>query len=200
MKTFDNICWTAEDVCAATGCYPGEFEITSRIYGHLDGNIHDIAFRNMPKLIETKLNASLTSIYNNCCTHDVVMTTDGLNTKYGKNDLEDMIKDVIFNDPATIVLWKDGTKTVVKAQEGCEFDPYVGLAMAFSKKMFGNKGSYFNVFKKYCEPYEDEDKKKKEFESVLKGIYNEIASKFHIPLSMLTGADIDGEPKPKDDK
>ena len=192
MKTFDNICWTAEDVCATTGCYPEEFEITSRIYGHLNGNIHDIAFRNMPKLIESKLNASLTSTY------DVVMTTAGLNAKYGKNDPEDMIKDVIFNDPATIVLWKDGTKTVVKTQEDCEFDPYVGLAMAFSKKMFGNKGSYFNVFKKYCEPYED--KKKKEFESVLKGIYNEIASKFLIPLSMLTGADINGEPKPKDDK
>lgn len=65
------------------------------------------------------------------------------------------VKDVIFNDPATIVLWKDGTKTVVKAQEGCEFDPWVGLAMAFSKKMFGNKGNYFEVFKKYCEPYEE---------------------------------------------
>ena len=129
---------------------------------------------------------------------DIATAKAGLNAKYGKNDLEDMIKDVIFNDPATIVLWKDGTKTVVKAQEGCDFDPYVGLAMAFSKKMFGNKGSYFNVFKKYCEPYED--KKKKEFESVLKGIYNEIASKFLIPLSMLTGADIDGAPKPKDDK
>lgn len=26
------------------------------------------------------------------------------------------IKDVIFNDPATIVYWADGTKTVVKAE------------------------------------------------------------------------------------
>ena len=28
------------------------------------------------------------------------------------------IKDVIFNEPATIIIWKDGTKTVVKCQEG----------------------------------------------------------------------------------
>lgn len=27
------------------------------------------------------------------------------------------IKNVIFNDPATIVFWKDGTKTVVKCQK-----------------------------------------------------------------------------------
>ena len=28
------------------------------------------------------------------------------------------IKNVIFNEPATIIIWKDGTKTVVKCQEG----------------------------------------------------------------------------------
>lgn len=32
------------------------------------------------------------------------------------------IKKVIFNDPATIILWKDGTKTVVKCQEGDTYD------------------------------------------------------------------------------
>lgn len=59
------------------------------------------------------------------------------------------IKDVIYNDPATIVFWKDGTKTVVKCEFSKRFDPEKGLAMAFSKKMFGNKGNYYNVFKKW---------------------------------------------------
>lgn len=68
------------------------------------------------------------------------------------NDPREMIKDVIFNDPATIVYWADGTKTVVKAQED-EFDPEKGLAMAFSKKLFGNKGNYYNVFRQWLEPY-----------------------------------------------
>lgn len=61
---------------------------------------------------------------------------------------------VIFNDPATIVLWADGTKTVVKAFDE-PFDPEKGLAMAISKKALGNKGNYFEVFKKYI-PEEDE--------------------------------------------
>lgn len=57
------------------------------------------------------------------------------------------IKNVILNDPAVIVMWEDGTKTVVKAQ-GEKFDPEKGLAMAISKKAFGNKRSYYGVFLK----------------------------------------------------
>ena len=58
------------------------------------------------------------------------------------------IKNVIYSGPATIVFWKDGTKTVVKCNNE-KNDPEKGLAMAFSKKMFGNKGNYYNVFKKW---------------------------------------------------
>lgn len=57
------------------------------------------------------------------------------------------IKNVILNDPAVIVIWEDGTKTVVKAQ-GEEFDPEKGLAMAISKKALGNKHSYYGAFLK----------------------------------------------------
>ena len=59
------------------------------------------------------------------------------------------IKNVIFNDPATIVFWVDGTKTVVKAQDGDIFDPEKGLAMAISKKALGNEGNYCNELKKW---------------------------------------------------
>ena len=57
------------------------------------------------------------------------------------------IKKVIFNNPATIVLWEDGTKTVVKVHEGDVYDPEKGLAMAISKKALGNKYDYYNTFK-----------------------------------------------------
>lgn len=63
------------------------------------------------------------------------------------------IKNVIFNDPATIVFWTDGTKTVVKAGDE-DFDPEKGLAMAISKKALGNQGNYYEVFKKWL-PKED---------------------------------------------
>lgn len=60
------------------------------------------------------------------------------------------IKKVIFNDPVTIVIWSDKTKTIVRTQ-GCDiYDPEKGLAMAISKKMLGdNKGNYYNEFKKW---------------------------------------------------
>ena len=64
------------------------------------------------------------------------------------------IKNVIFNDPATIVFWDDGTKTVVKTQNDESFDPEKGLVMAYFKKMHGNKGSYFNEIKKWTEKYD----------------------------------------------
>lgn len=62
------------------------------------------------------------------------------------------IKKVIFNGNCTIVLWEDGTKTVVRAQDDEVFDKEKGLAMAIAKKYFGNKGSYYNNIKKWVEP------------------------------------------------
>ena len=70
------------------------------------------------------------------------------------------IKDVIFNDPATIVFWNDGTKTIVKADNE-PFDPEKGLAMAISKKVLGNQGNYYKTFKKWL-PKEDKNDKKLE--------------------------------------
>lgn len=68
------------------------------------------------------------------------------------------ILDVIFNEPATIVFWADGTKTVVKAIYD-EFDPEKGLAMAIAKKALGNKGNYFNIIERWTDTYlEKEDK------------------------------------------
>lgn len=66
------------------------------------------------------------------------------------------IKDVIFNEPATIVFWEDGSKTVVKCQDGDIYDPEKGLAMAISKKALGNQGNYCNEFKKWL-PEKNED-------------------------------------------
>lgn len=63
------------------------------------------------------------------------------------------IEKVIFNPPATIVLWSDGTKTVVKAQGYDEYDPEKGLAMAICKKVMGNKGNYNNEINKWTDQY-----------------------------------------------
>ena len=76
------------------------------------------------------------------------------------NDISKYIKNVIFNPPATIILWEDGTKTVVKTQGDDVFDPEKGFAMAVAKKTFGNKGSYYNEVKKWCEPWYEKESAK----------------------------------------
>ena len=68
---------------------------------------------------------------------------------------ETSIKKVIFNNPATIVFWSDGSKTVVKSYLD-DYDPEKGLAMAIAKKALGNEGNYYNVFKKWL-PKDDEE-------------------------------------------
>ena len=60
------------------------------------------------------------------------------------------VKEVIFNPPATIVLWTDKTKTVVKCSEGDTFDQEKGLALCFVKKIHGNERDYY---KKYIKPH-----------------------------------------------
>lgn len=81
--------------------------------------------------------------------------TDRLNDK--ERITNAVIKNVIFNPPATIVFWTDGTKTVVKTQNNEPFDPEKGLTMAYFKKMHGNKGHYFEEIKKWTEKYEDQN-------------------------------------------
>ena len=62
--------------------------------------------------------------------------------------LKTNIVKVIFNNPATIIKWTDGTKTVVKSSEE-GYDPEKGLAMAIAKKALGNKGNYYNIFRQW---------------------------------------------------
>lgn len=64
------------------------------------------------------------------------------------------IKNVIFNKPATIVFWKDGTKTVVKCSENDIYDPEKGLAMAVLKKYWGE--NFKKTFAKWV-PEEKEE-------------------------------------------
>lgn len=54
------------------------------------------------------------------------------------------IKKVIYNNPATIIFWADDTKTVVQCQEGDDYDPEKGLAIAIAKKALGNTSRKLN--------------------------------------------------------
>lgn len=90
------------------------------------------------------------------------------------------IKNIKFNGPATIVFWGDGTKTVVKCQDGDDYSEEVGLAMCIVKKAFGNTSKYNDIFKKWCPSYESETDDNylseacKQFRSHILKTFNEI--------------------------
>lgn len=71
------------------------------------------------------------------------------------------IEKVIFDAPATVILWKDGTRTVVHAQ-GEHYDKEKGFAMAVCKKIFGNERDYYHVFKRWFRKGEDRTAKEME--------------------------------------
>lgn len=61
------------------------------------------------------------------------------------------IEKVIFNSPATIVFWKDGSKTVVKCSDSDVFDPLAGIAFALMRKVYGKE---YRRVEKYAKEYE----------------------------------------------
>lgn len=126
---------------------------------------------NILRLIEDRMNGregevkmyttnTTDSIINNYMKeYDNAMEVLGRYSSYYNHPVPE-IKNVIFNPPATIVFWNDGTKTVVKCDERDQFDPEKGITMAFFKKMHGNKGHYFEEIKKWTEKYESSEQYK----------------------------------------
>ena len=131
--------------------------IGAQTYAIFWKEVHSLTEAAVPILVDikTKLNSEVKNDLYKYVENDIEQTK---NLYYG---LSLTIKDVIFNPPATIVLWMDGTKTVVKDQGEVFYDPEKGMAMAVAKKAFGNQGNYYNQFKKYIDIWE----KKQEDES-----------------------------------
>lgn len=67
-------------------------------------------------------------------------STDGINWTFGASYKP---KKVIYDEAAgvTVVLWMDGTKTIVRAAEGEEHDAYLGYCVALAKKMHGTNSA-----------------------------------------------------------
>ena len=61
------------------------------------------------------------------------------------------VEKVVYNDPATIVIWNDGTKTVVKCHPDDVYDPEKGFLLCCAKKLLGG-GKYNDVMRKHVPP------------------------------------------------
>lgn len=59
------------------------------------------------------------------------------------------IREVMFNDPATICWFEDNSKTVAVAGHGDKYDKETGLAICMLKRVLGNK-EYRRIMDKYC--------------------------------------------------
>lgn len=111
-------------------------------------SICDICIKS--KLIKNALNEKFTT--SAIPSADLILN---LYENYGHLGIPE-IKKVLYKNPATIVYWTDGSKTVVKCQREDAYDPEKGLAMAILKKMNGNTGHYYEGFKKWL-PKEGKD-------------------------------------------
>lgn len=58
------------------------------------------------------------------------------------------IKKIIYNPPATIILWNDGTKTTAKCEYGDVYSKEMGFMLCVLKKKYGNK-TFHDMLKKY---------------------------------------------------
>lgn len=74
-----------------------------------------------------------------------ILTTQKYWHFFNYNDMK--IQKVIFNRPATIILWTDGSKTIVKCAEDEVYDAEKGFAIAVCKKVFGS--DFKKIFKEY---------------------------------------------------
>lgn len=80
-------------------------------------------------------------------------------SRYYKNDVDTTKeltpriptpKKIIFNEnyQVTVVLWEDGTKTIVRCAENTTADPYAAYCAAFTKKCYGSNSKLKKTIKK----------------------------------------------------
>ena len=83
---------------------------------------------------------------------DSIIYQMGKKRKFAERGTDEMknvdVKKIIFSGPKTIVLWTDGTKTIVSmSKDELRFDPEAAFCAAYTKKMFGTNSKIKRVIK-----------------------------------------------------
>ena len=60
----------------------------------------------------------------------------------------------------TIVLWKDGSKTIVRKMDGKEDSPYEAFTAALAKRIFGTNSKVCRIVEMTVDPREERIRKK----------------------------------------
>lgn len=71
-------------------------------------------------------------------------------------------KKIIINEDSkvTVVMWDDGTKTIVKCSEADQYDPYAAYCAAFAKKCYGTNSQLKKTIENLTVVQESKPKKK----------------------------------------
>lgn len=109
---------------------------------------HSTTYKNPITVVKIDNNKP-TGVHIRTITHARLLT--------GAKRPDDRIKRVIFNKEklTTVVIWYDGQKTIVKCQEGDVWDEEKALALCYMKRVLGNRGSFNETLKKYCNHTEE---------------------------------------------
>lgn len=122
-------------------------------------NMDVIDYNSMHRLIDNLLDTNRITPRIHDLIADAIRQTYGFRQEDRNTAMTSVnVKKIIFNSPATIVFWGDGTKTVVKTMSEESFDMYNGFTAALAKKVYGNstrvrkivhnfKDSYYKIHK-----------------------------------------------------
>lgn len=72
--------------------------------------------------------------------------------------LRELVKKVILNGDVTVVLWNDGTKTVVRRDKNDIYDPEKAILACMAKKLYENTGIFNEVIEDTMEKRSFPDK------------------------------------------
>lgn len=135
---------------------------SGRYHWKTDGFLH-LEDQSIRQELEDNIKCHMRNVYG--IKNPKVTVNDNEEVTIDVHEGDYYITNVIFNDPATIVFWSDGTKTVVKCCEDDIFDEEKGLAMAVLKKLSGNNSERFHKgLKRWIKPEPEDAKEEKEKE------------------------------------
>ena len=97
------------------------------------------------------------------------MPTGGYSSLFGNDikfvstgswNLVPKVKKIIHSGPCTIVFWEDNTKTVVRLEEGKEYDEYAAFTAALAKKCYGSNSKVHKILETKTVEQKQKSKKK----------------------------------------
>lgn len=108
-------------LCGTVGC---EDPLLAKVKMDTDDMYWEVPSRMLSKTPQIKLNIPFQDYLSSC-----YVDADG--PRY-------IPEKIIYNNPATIVFWNDGSKTVVKKAPHEKFNTYHAFCAALAKKILGN--------------------------------------------------------------